>query len=293
MINIRLSVVTVFYNPNEEIIKNITSYSNQVEKIIIVDNSDNDNSYLLNNINNIEYIPLMKNYGIAKALNIGCTKAYELGFEWCMTMDQDSMWNEIQLKNYIAKVQLKYSEDNTIKLFSPYHETKNVSSLINQIKRYLLRKNFDSYIPSDDYVIRCMCSGNIINLNTFNSIGKFYEPFFIDEVDHEYCYRLLENNYKVFQFGSILLNHHLGEEKRSFFPKLQHGIIRNYYQIRNMLYIKEKYPKYSEMFDYNKSIKKLIIKRLYCSGLHFCFYLKIILKAFHDYKNNKFGKIEF
>ena len=52
MINIRLSVVTVFYNPNEEIIKNITSYSNQVEKIIIVDNSDNDNSYLLNNINN-------------------------------------------------------------------------------------------------------------------------------------------------------------------------------------------------------------------------------------------------
>ena len=126
-----------------------------------------------------------------------------------------------------------------------------------------------------------------------NSIGKFYEPFFIDEVDHEYCYRLLENNYKVFQFGSILLNHHLGEEKRSFFPKLQHGIIRNYYQIRNMLYIKEKYPKYSEMFDYNKSIKKLIIKRLYCSGLHFCFYLKIILKAFHDYKNNKFGEIEF
>lgn len=210
-----------------------------------------------------------------------------------MTMDQDSMWNEIQLKNYITKVQLKYSEDNTIKLFSPYQETKNVSSLINQIKKYLLRKNFSSSIPSDDYVNRCMCSGNIINLNTFNSIGKFYEPFFIDEVDHEYCYRLLENNYKVFQFGSILLNHHLGEEKRSFFPKLQHGIIRNYYQIRNMLYIKEKYPKYSEMFDYNKSIKKLIIKRLYCSGLHFCFYLKIILKAFHDYKNNKFGKIEF
>ena len=138
-----------------------------------------------------------------------------------------------------------------------------------------------------------MCSGNIINLNTFNSIGKFYEPFFIDEVDHEYCYRLLENSYKIFQFGSILLNHHLGEEKRSFFPKLQHGIIPNYYQIRNMLFIKENYPKYSEMFDYNKSIKKLIIKRLYCSGLHFCFYLKIILKAFHDYKNNKFGKIDF
>ena len=52
-----------------------------------------------------------------------------------MTMDQDSMWNEIQLKNYITKVQLKYSEDNTIKLFSPYQETKNVSSLINQIKK--------------------------------------------------------------------------------------------------------------------------------------------------------------
>lgn len=285
--------VVVWYNPDYQSVKNILQYNSLCSKVFIIDNSSNDNSHLAEKIQNAIYYPNFKNLGIATALNQGCEQGLINNFEWCMTMDQDSMWNEIQLKNYITKVQLKYSEDNTIKLFSPYQETKNVSSLINQIKKYLLRKNFSSSIPSDDYVNRCMCSGNIINLNTFNSIGKFYEPFFIDEVDHEYCYRLLENNYKVFQFGSILLNHHLGEEKRSFFPKLQHGIIRNYYQIRNMLYIKEKYPKYSEMFDYNKSIKKLIIKRLYCSGLHFCFYLKIILKAFHDYKNNKFGKIEF
>lgn len=285
--------VVVWYNPDYQSVKIILQYNSLCSKVFIIDNSSNDNSHLAEKIQNAIYYPNFKNLGIATALNQGCEQGLINNFEWCMTMDQDSMWNEIQLKNYITKVQLKYSEDNTIKLFSPYQETKNVSSLINQIKKYLLRKNFSSSIPSDDYVNRCMCSGNIINLNTFNSIGKFYEPFFIDEVDHEYCYRLLENNYKVFQFGSILLNHHLGEEKRSFFPKLQHGIIRNYYQIRNMLYIKEKYPKYSEMFDYNKSIKKLIIKRLYCSGLHFCFYLKIILKAFHDYKNNKFGKIEF
>lgn len=285
--------VVVWYNPDYQSVKNILQYNSLCSKVFIIDNSSNDNSHLAEKIQNAIYYPNFKNLGIATALNQGCEQGLINNFEWCMIMDQDSMWDEIQLKNYITKVQLKYSEDNTIKLFSPYQETKNVSSLINQIKKYLLRKNFSSSIPSDDYVNRCMCSGNIINLNTFNSIGKFYEPFFIDEVDHEYCYRLLENNYKVFQFGSILLNHHLGEEKRSFFPKLQHGIIRNYYQIRNMLYIKEKYPKYSEMFDYNKSIKKLIIKRLYCSGLHFCFYLKIILKAFHDYKNNKFGEIEF
>lgn len=288
-----LCAVVVWYNPDYQSVKNVLQYNSLCSKVFIIDNSSNDNSIFAKQIKNAIYYPNFKNLGIATALNQGCELGLINNFEWCMTMDQDSMWNEIQLKNYITKVQLKYSEDNTIKLFSPYQETKNVSSLINQIKKYLLRKNFSSSIPSDDYVNRCMCSGNIINLNTFNSIGKFYEPFFIDEVDHEYCYRLLENNYKVFQFGSILLNHHLGEEKRSFFPKLQHGIIRNYYQIRNMLYIKEKYPKYSEMFDYNKSIKKLIIKRLYCSGLHFCFYLKIILKAFHDYKNNKFGEIEF
>lgn len=285
--------VVVWYNPDYQSVKNVLQYNSLCSKVFIIDNSSNDNSHLAEKIQNAIYYPNFKNLGIATALNQGCEQGLINNFEWCMTMDQDSMWDEIQLKNYITKVRIKYSEDNTIKLFSPYQETKNVSSLINQIKKYLLRKNFSSSIPSDDYVIRCMCSGNIINLNTFNSIGKFYEPFFIDEVDHEYCYRLLENNYKVFQFGSILLNHHLGEEKRSFFPKLQHGIIPNYYQIRNMLFIKEKYPKYSEMFDYNKSIKKLIIKRLYCLGLHFCFYLKIILKAFHDYKNNKFGKIEF
>ena len=109
--------VVVWYNPDYQSVKNILQYNSLCSKVFIIDNSSNDNSHLAEKIQNAIYYPNFKNLGIGTALNQGCEQGLINNFEWCMTMDQDSMWDEIQLKNHIAKVQLKYSEDNTIKLF--------------------------------------------------------------------------------------------------------------------------------------------------------------------------------
>ena len=35
-----------------------------------------------------------------------------------------------------------------------------------------------------------MTSGNLLNLKIAEKIGDFEEKLFIDEVDHDYCYRI-------------------------------------------------------------------------------------------------------
>ena len=81
----KLTSVIVWYNPLElksphSAVANIHTYSAQFDKVYIVDNSNTDNSKIAQKISNAVYIPLMKNYGIAYALNRGFEKAMEADY---------------------------------------------------------------------------------------------------------------------------------------------------------------------------------------------------------------------
>ena len=85
----KLACVVVFYNPSDDNISNIDAYKGVVDKVYVVDNSDDD-IVRLKDDKVIKYIKLGKNLGIAKALNIGAENAINDGFKWLLTMDQDS-----------------------------------------------------------------------------------------------------------------------------------------------------------------------------------------------------------
>ena len=88
----KIPATVIWYNPDDENIKNIRTYIDYVEKLYIIDNSKENNKKLADSLNNLktEYIYNDKNLGIAKALNLACEKAANDNFEWILTMDQDS-----------------------------------------------------------------------------------------------------------------------------------------------------------------------------------------------------------
>ena len=100
-----ISAVIVWYKPQEmhspTASEAILTYASFFSKIYIIDNSDNDNSEIAKLIPNAIYIPNRSNLGIAAALNIGCAQALKDGFEWCMTMDQDSFFDTNEITRYI------------------------------------------------------------------------------------------------------------------------------------------------------------------------------------------------
>ena len=146
MNKIKLASVVVFYNPSEENIKNIDLYKKEVDKIYVVDNTD-DKVIRINNTPKIEYIKIGENKGIAYALNIGAKKAIEDGYEWLLTMDQDSKMTEdilIKMKDFLI-----HTKEKKIGLISPYQDIDSKEEIAN-----------------GDYedMIEVMTSGNIINL---------------------------------------------------------------------------------------------------------------------------------
>ena len=256
--SMKLCAVTVWYNP-QNIEDNLSAAGNlksvlacpRIERAYVIDNSFSSNENLISSefSDRIIYVPLYKNIGIAAALNRGCCKAIEDGFDTALTMDQDSYWNIEQLEKYISDSEKIIESDPSIKSFGPNMNDPVVLNVLALLKRKVLGrhyKNRDIQRAEVEFPNYVMCSGNIISLDTWNKIGRFDEKLFIDEVDHDYCFRLLKHGYKIRRNNKVFLNHHLGDKKRTFFPRaLTHHGIRIYYIFRNMIIVNHRYPEYT------------------------------------------------
>ena len=227
----KLAGVVILYNSDASLLQNISSYIAEVDVLYAIDNSISKNQDLisaLKSIPKISYLKMPTNIGIASALNIACEQAITDGFDWLLTMDQDSSASK-------AMVQRLYSyakSNNNIAIISPYHASKFISE----------PETGDNVSE----VTTVMTSGNLLNLQLYQTIGPFTEELFIDFVDHDYCLRAHQHNYKVLQVNSAILEHNLGDLQQhkffnSIFYSTNHPPIRKHYIFRNRAYIIQKY----------------------------------------------------
>lgn len=280
----KTACVIIWYNPSLAEVQNVLTYNSFFTKIYIVDNSDIDNRELSEKITNSIYISNGKNLGIAEALNIGCSAAYNEDFEYCMTMDQDSVWDVNNLRSYLDEIDCNLSDSTA--LYAPsMHVSDDSFSIIGDIKRiFIKQKNTADKV----FVENVITSGNVINLKIWNKIGKFDEKLFIDEVDFEFCFRLISAGYKILKFNNIYFNHTLGEPKKSFFPMTYsyHGK-RCYYISRNKHYVISKYPFFARKYNYSLILKLFLIGKLFTLQFSDA---KYIVQGKKDFKRSIFGE---
>ena len=283
--NTKVSGMVVLYNPSDKVLDNIKLYINEVEKLYIVDNSEIVNRNVkvqLKNNNNTEYIELGENKGIAKALNIGAHRAIQDGYKWILTMDQDSKPKDNMIDKMVDYI--KNNDTNDVGIISPYHLLDTTGF-----------KNLDKDIHEP---IRVMTSGNFLNLNIYKQLGGFMNELFIDSVDHEYCYKLKKNNYRIIRINEAILNHNLGEDNRliNFLGKtlriINHNYIRIYYMTRNELYVRKLYKKNIPRLYRNRYFYIMIlIIRIIGWENNKLKKIKYLIKGYIDSKHNKLGKI--
>ena len=225
MNKIKLAAIIVTYNPDIDIlIKNVTSISSQVEATVIVDNgSDNyiDISHAIDKYNNVVALRNSTNKGIAQALNYGMTYLHKSGYNWVLTLDQDSI-----------------CEPNMATQLSS-HIDENIGILCPSINYLGWSGKSKKDRPIIEEIKACMTSASLTNVKAWESCGKFNEGYFIDFVDNDFCERLRINKYKIIRINSCILNHKLGEAfEKKIIGKFSirysiHNPIRYYYMTRN------------------------------------------------------------
>ena len=296
----KLAAVVIWFYPtslkNQNAIKNIQSYNQFCDSIIIVDNSQNDNSNLIPHNSGFIYLSNKNHNGIAGALNIGILTARNSGCDYVLTMDQDSFFSNGEAKKYIQNVN---SHLNDAKLFSLKlkYEDFSITPILKWPREYipkslkafikhtfLKRKKIpEKNIPEFEYVTKAFTSGTITEIKIWESVGKYDEYLFIDEVDFDFCNKVLLHNEKILRFNNCILNHSLGAKYRTLFPKCYYtkSKMRFYYIIRNKYIQKFRYEKLLNNHNYKKEIREFF--RDYCIlNVKNFSYLVIYLKAKRD-----------
>lgn len=243
----------VSYNPDiERFKKNIDNISKQVYKVIIIDNGSRNVvqiNEITRQIENVEIIINSQNKGIAYALNQIGEYAKKNNIPFFLTLDQDSIADSNLVENL-----LEIMGDNVVGIACPY------INRYNDFKRSL--RNLEVKVT--------ITSGSLVRTECWEKVGGFWNYLFIDEVDHEFCYRLRKCGYKIVCSYGTCIYHIIGAPKEKNilghkFHPTNHSAFRRYYMTRNsilMLYI---YPKESEPFKHRiNMIFRIAISILCC-----------------------------
>lgn len=247
----RIVGLVIWYNPTKKEVQALSLYNTDLERVIIVDNSATDNSRLCAALDNITYIPFLSNKGIAAALNRGCAEAESMGAEWVLTMDQDSLWNQQRLREYIAEAAL-YEDFDKVGIFSPFHDCDGTPEKHKKIGRFQEMKII-------------MCSGNLLRIRAWKQANGFKEDFFIDCVDDEISCHIRQLGWQIIRTNRIMLTHHLGNGvqivKIIQHPYTAHPAWRYYYRGRNMLRMAQLYPEMAKYYRGHalKEMKRLLL----------------------------------
>jgi rhamnosyltransferase len=280
----KIAGVVVLYYPDVDCIQNIYSYLNQIDYLFAIDNSEIQNSELINKLiqnSKVKYIFNKENLGIAAAMNQASSLAIKNNFDFLLTMDQDTSVDSKLIENYRKFLSNDFTDIGILAPVPTYYSEHNEEKLSRNKEK--------------DFVIT---SGCLLNLRIFEKVGLFKEDLFIDYVDFEYCLRLRKKKYRIIQLNSAKIFHQLGylERRKIIFWKFfitNHSPLRYYYRTRNRLYVDSKYlmvyPSFviKDIFIFfNELIKVIFYEK---NGIT---KIRMILLGLKDFIKKRYGKFE-
>ena len=194
-----IAVVVVYHPDTNLLIQNIEAFVDEVDKLVIWLNSPIDKSLFLGKKywNKIDFANNGNNTGISKALNYVYHQAEKLGFNYLLTMDQDSIWIDFEkFREFVFK---KNREKPWI-----------IGPGIVYSREGVKEVDRNSFLK-DDWAIT---SGMLIPVDILKEIGGYNEFFKVDGIDIDVCLRAKRRGFFTCQSFSGILIQRFGETKR-------------------------------------------------------------------------------
>ncbi|MCU6670152.1 glycosyltransferase family 2 protein [Enterobacteriaceae bacterium H4N4] len=293
-----VTAIVITYNPDKNKILNcIMSLIKQVDNVLVIDNGSTDCD-VLNEIAepNVDIVLLNDNKGIAFAQNHGAEIALQNPqLNYLFFSDQDTIFPENSVGTLITHYEKHNLESgNKIGCCSPFfkdHRTGHIHPSVT-LDTFTSRKVIATSDSDDLFPSHVIASGMLISKHAWEAVGPFREDLFIDWVDTEWCWRAHSKGYLVVQTPSVMISHELGYGQKNFAGRnvTIHNSFRNYYKIRNALYLMV-YSNYSFKYRYHlffHSAKNIVFEIIYSK--HKLKSVGVVWKAIADAFQKKMNK---
>ena len=226
--------LVTLYNPSEKEFNNCRILSQQVDTVILCDNSQESHETVFQNEKNIIYITKNENLGLGAAFNVAL-KNDTYGWkddDLIIFFDQDSQIGE----DYIQALQDEYRKIQTLIpnlgcLGPVFYNTSN-----GRTERPRQKKN----ITDETYeVSNTITSSLMMRYGNLKRIDFWNEKVFLDLADWDLCWRMQKAGMVCCMTEKVVLHHSVGNGEKKVGPiKLRVGQpFREYYQTRDALYL--------------------------------------------------------
>jgi len=234
----RTAAVLVTFNPDEgRLIAVVESLLPQVAMLFLVDNSSQwkPESFLRRmDVGLMEVHGGKGNTGIAAALNIGITRAIEMGYQFLILCDQDTVFPP----EYVEVIESEFTQldANAVALAPTYI---NVNSGSRGNVESFRRLSYRSGDKPTFQIASAISSGLVLRLELLGAVGLMNEALFIDWVDNEWCWRARSLGYAVYGTTRVSIQHSLGDNVVTIFGRefITRSAVRDYYIVRNAVFL--------------------------------------------------------
>lgn len=214
----KILAIVVSYFPDKELLqKNIRAFIEDVDMVLVWENMPQTQSpqyRVVEDNPKIAYVGVGENKGIAFALNYAWHYAVEHGYQYLLTMDQDTVWHHFH--EYVGATVL--NENAPKGIWGP--------GVISEGKELFEKTNF------------IITSGTLIDVGFIQTMGG-YPDYLVDGIDNDICCRAISQDIPIYTINNCFIEqtcgvpevkHFLGGtfEVHNYPPKRLYGIYRNH-----------------------------------------------------------------
>lgn len=223
--------VVVAFHPDPELETRLGAILPQVRSLVVIDNTPETvrrRRISLPELTdaNVCLIENTENIGVGAALNQGLEHAQRQGYEWLLTLDQDSRCHEDLVVTLLAARQT--CDSSPVIIGSNYLDPRNG---VTKVKS----EGTPEFVDQKTVIT----SGTLVDVRFAGAIGGFRSDYFIDQLDHEFCLRARVHGGSVVISRKVVMTHSVGEAGGAWLPMLghlpNHSPSRKYYVARNSL----------------------------------------------------------
>ncbi len=238
---LKVVAIVVTFNPEpDQLSKLLSTLTSQADFTIVVDNgsrTDVPGHIKDSGFERLESIGLQSNVGIAAAQNVGIARARELGGEYILLSDQDSVPAQSMVATLVDAAERMRAEGEMPACVGPRYlddRQQNPPPFIRVTGLTLERCacDTDNAIVPVDYLI---ASGCLIPMAVLDKVCGMREDLFIDYVDIEWGLRARHFGFQSYGVCAAQMRHSLGDQPIEFLGKKLpvHRPLRHYYHFRN------------------------------------------------------------
>lgn len=241
----KVAAIVVIYQPDVlKLHALVNAIGDQVDWLVLIDNGEGAiySKFSIDcRIPNLQLLSMGENRGLATAQNKGIKRAKDLGAEFVLLLDQDSLPASGMVSSLLEVITTLQDQGLRVAAVGPRYTDQNQRNLHPFVRiGGLCVKRFDC--ESSDQTVEVdhlISSGSLIPMAVLAAIGGMREELFIDYVDTEWSLRASRMGYRLFGVCNATMRHGLGDRPYRFFGSYLpiHSPLRHYYLFRNSIWL--------------------------------------------------------